>query len=90
MCQCGAVVRPSPKNSETEEEFGIQTHNFKLFEVRDFPDRLEYTFWQFADFDIQKIKLTEGLIHKTAGQPLPRQANKKTILFLPLQLYSSP
>ncbi len=45
---------------EIEEEFSIQIHNFKLFEVRDFPDRLEYTFWQFADFDIQKIKLTEG------------------------------
>ena len=45
---------------EIEEELGLQVHNFEFFEVREFSDRLEYTFWQRADFDIQKITLSEG------------------------------
>jgi len=45
---------------EIEEEFGIAITDFELFEKREFIDRIEFTFWQWADFDIQKIKLMEG------------------------------
>lgn len=45
---------------EIKEEFGITIANFQLFEKREFSDRTEYTFWQYADFDIKHIKLMEG------------------------------
>ena len=45
---------------EIEEEFGLSVADFQLFEVTEFPDRREYTFWQRADLDIDQIKLTEG------------------------------
>jgi 8-oxo-dGTP diphosphatase len=45
---------------EIYEEFGQDIIDFKLFEVRDFPDRIEFTYWQHIDFDINNITLTEG------------------------------
>lgn len=45
---------------EIQEEFGLAIKDFELFEVREFSDRLEYTYWQRADFDIDRINLTEG------------------------------
>ena len=33
---------------------------FELFSKIEFEDRIEYTFWARADFDIEEIELTEG------------------------------
>ncbi|HJV34840.1 NUDIX domain-containing protein [Geomonas sp.] len=45
---------------EIEEELGLAISNYELFQVKRFPDRLEYTFWMEADLDIAGITLTEG------------------------------
>lgn len=45
---------------EIEEEFGLTISGHELFETRQFPDRLEYTFWIEAELDIAGIALTEG------------------------------
>ena len=34
--------------------------DFKLFSLMEFDDRIEYTYWTKADFDINEINLTEG------------------------------
>jgi 8-oxo-dGTP diphosphatase len=45
---------------EMHEEIGVKLENPHLFDVYDMPDRIEYTFWQRANFDIGQITLTEG------------------------------
>lgn len=45
---------------EIDEELGLTISSLKLFESRQFSDRLEFTFWQRADLDIDRINLTEG------------------------------
>lgn len=45
---------------EMKEEMDLSLNKFELFSKIEFEDRIEYTFWASADFDIEKIKLTEG------------------------------
>lgn len=45
---------------EMQEEIAIGIKKPNLFNVYDMEDRLEYTYWQRADFDIDKILLSEG------------------------------
>ena len=45
---------------EIEEELGLVLTGLVLFERREFQDRVEFTFWQRADFDVEEIDLTEG------------------------------
>jgi 8-oxo-dGTP diphosphatase len=45
---------------EMKEEIGYQLESPKLFNIYDLDDRIECTFWQRANFDIQKINLQEG------------------------------
>jgi 8-oxo-dGTP diphosphatase len=45
---------------EIEEELGLVLTGPVLFEKREFQDRVEFTFWQRADFDVEHIRLTEG------------------------------
>ena len=45
---------------EMKEEMGLTLKQFKLFSVREFDDRIEYTFWEKANLDIEKINLHEG------------------------------
>lgn len=50
----GCIVR------EMNEEMGLNLIDFQLFEQRQFPDRLEYTFWKRLNLDVGNIVLTEG------------------------------
>ena len=43
-----------------KEEMELPLNSFELFSVMEFDDRIEYTFWKKANFDIEKIKLHEG------------------------------
>jgi 8-oxo-dGTP diphosphatase len=45
---------------EMREEIDFALANPLLFRIYDMPDRVEYTFWQSATFDIAEIELTEG------------------------------
>lgn len=45
---------------EMKEEMDLDIEGFHLFSVTEFPDRTEYTFWEKANLDIDKIQLTEG------------------------------
>lgn len=45
---------------EMKEEMGLDIKDYQLFSVIEFDDRIEYTFWQKANLDIDKIELTEG------------------------------
>ena len=45
---------------EMAEEMGMALQGFRLFSVRDFEDRTEFTFWKAADLVIEEIRLTEG------------------------------
>ncbi len=45
---------------EMKEEMDLALDQFELFSVREFNDRVEYTFWKKANFDIEKINLHEG------------------------------
>jgi 8-oxo-dGTP diphosphatase len=45
---------------EMREEMNLTLDEFELFSKIEFEDRIEYTFWARADFDIEKIELTEG------------------------------
>jgi 8-oxo-dGTP diphosphatase len=45
---------------EIQEEMNLVIDEFKLFSVSNFTDRVEYTFWTRADFDINDIELAEG------------------------------
>ena len=43
-----------------QEEIGYQLESPTLFNIYDLEDRIECTFWQRVNFDIQKINLQEG------------------------------
>ena len=45
---------------EMKEEMNLTLDGFKLFSKIEFDDRIEYTFWTSANFDVEKIKLSEG------------------------------
>ena len=45
---------------EMKEEMDLDIDEFDLFSTIEFDDRIEYTFWAKADFDIDKIELMEG------------------------------
>ena len=45
---------------EMKEEMDLTLKQFELFSVREFDDRIEYTFWEKANLDIEKINLHEG------------------------------
>ncbi len=45
---------------EMKEEMGLDLAGFELFSVREFSDRMEYTFWKAADLNIDEISLQEG------------------------------
>ena len=45
---------------EMKEEMDLDLDGFRLFTVKEFPDRREYTFWKKANLDIGRIRLTEG------------------------------
>jgi 8-oxo-dGTP diphosphatase len=43
-----------------KEEMDLTLNQFELFSVKEFADRIEYTFWKKANLDIGKISLHEG------------------------------
>jgi 8-oxo-dGTP diphosphatase len=43
-----------------KEEMDLDIDEFELFSKIEFEDRIEYSFWARADFDIDNIELTEG------------------------------
>jgi 8-oxo-dGTP diphosphatase len=45
---------------EMKEELDLDIEGFHLFSVNEFPDRIEHTFWQRTDFEVDKITLHEG------------------------------
>ena len=45
---------------EMKEEMDLTLNSFELLSVMEFDDRIEYTFWKKANFDIEKINLHEG------------------------------
>jgi 8-oxo-dGTP diphosphatase len=45
---------------EMKEEMDLDIDEFELFSKIEFEDRIEYTFWARAVFDIDDIELTEG------------------------------
>ncbi|MGA7144894.1 MAG: NUDIX domain-containing protein [Desulfobacterales bacterium] len=45
---------------EMKEEMDLTLNQFELFSVKEFADRIEYTFWKKANLDIGKINLHEG------------------------------
>ena len=45
---------------EIREEMGVSLAECRLFCVREFRDRTEYTFWQRIELDISRVTLTEG------------------------------
>ncbi len=45
---------------EMKEEMDLDLKKFQLLCVKEFDDRIEYTFWKHANLDINKIKLMEG------------------------------
>ena len=45
---------------EIKEEMNLTLSGFELFSKIEFADRVEYTFWAKAAFDIDEIELTEG------------------------------
>ena len=45
---------------EMKEEMNLTLESFELFSEIEFEDRIEYTFWAGADFEIGQIELTEG------------------------------
>ena len=45
---------------EMKEEMNLTLDGFKLFSKIEFDDRIEYTFWISANFDVEEIELSEG------------------------------
>ena len=43
-----------------KEEMGLMLKQFELFSVNEFDDRIEYTYWEKVNLDIEKINLHEG------------------------------
>jgi len=50
----GCIVR------EMKEELDLDIKGFCLFSVNEFPDRIEHTFWQRMNLELDKITLHEG------------------------------
>lgn len=66
---CWDILGGHPEGNETpeeciiremQEEIEIEVKNPKLFKVSDMSDRVEYTFWEKAGFEIENITLHEG------------------------------
>jgi 8-oxo-dGTP diphosphatase len=45
---------------EMKEEIDFDLENPSLFKVSDMDDRIEYTFWQRENFNLDNLVLTEG------------------------------
>ena len=45
---------------EMKEEMNLALDGFKFFSKIEFDDRIEYTFWASANFDVEEIELNEG------------------------------
>jgi len=45
---------------EMKEEMGLDLEGFELLSVKEFSDRVEYTFWKYSDLNIDAISLMEG------------------------------
>ena len=45
---------------EMKEEMGLDLEGVELLSVKEFSDRVEYTFWKSADLNIDTISLMEG------------------------------
>jgi 8-oxo-dGTP diphosphatase len=45
---------------EMKEEIGVVVRRPDLFRTYELPERLDYVFWQAADFDLSEIELCEG------------------------------
>jgi 8-oxo-dGTP diphosphatase len=45
---------------EMKEEMDLDLEGFELFSVKEFSDRVEYTFWKRTDLNIDEISLQEG------------------------------
>ena len=45
---------------EMKEEMNLTLDGFKFFSKIEFDDRIEYTFWAGANFDVEEIELSEG------------------------------
>lgn len=45
---------------EMKEEMALAIDDFQLFSVKEFDDRVEYTYWKHADLIIDAIRLMEG------------------------------
>jgi 8-oxo-dGTP diphosphatase len=43
-----------------KEEMDLELDQFEPFSIKEFDDRIEYTFWKKADLDTEKINLHEG------------------------------
>ena len=66
---CWDVPGGSPKGNETpeetikremREEIELELEAPRLFKIYEMEDRIEYTFWQQADLDINALPLHEG------------------------------
>ena len=58
---------------EMKEEMDLTLEEFELLSKIEFDDRIEYTFWARADFDIDDIELAEGQKLKWFTQSEARQ-----------------
>jgi len=54
---------------EMKEEMDLTFDSFELFSVKEFTDRIEYTFWKKANLDIEKVNLHEGQQLKWFTEP---------------------
>ena len=45
---------------EMKEEMGLELEGFHLFSIREYNDRIEYTYWKKDNLDIDRIDLKEG------------------------------
>jgi 8-oxo-dGTP diphosphatase len=45
---------------EMKEEMDLDLEGFELFSVKEYSDRVEYTFWKRTDLNIDEISLQEG------------------------------
>lgn len=45
---------------EMKEEMGLEIAGFHLFSVKEFDDRVEYTYWMSMELDIGAVRLSEG------------------------------
>jgi 8-oxo-dGTP diphosphatase len=66
---------------EMREEIEIVLDNPQLFNVYDMDDRIEYTFWKKAEFDITALNLNEGQQLKWFTEENIRRMTDKQIAF---------